>query len=257
MCIEKIVKIFEGITLSQMDSVKLMNRTDRKYWFNIAQLEQLLEAIKDDYYILEVEGSRNMPYSTTYYDTPKDQMYLNHHRGKLNRYKIRRRSYELSGVSFLEVKFKSNKGRTIKERIKAPYDAPCFSGAETKFITEHTPYLSSELNASLLSGFHRLMLVSRTMDERCTIDHALVFSSEGVEVQLSDLVVVEVKTEGRAKSAIVGAMKRQRIKSSGFSKYCIGRSVTSQSLKNNAFKLKHRLIEKTINTKIEELLKVV
>ena len=41
-----------------------------------------------------------------------------HQNKKLNRYKIRQREYLISDISFFEIKFKSNKGRTIKKRIK-------------------------------------------------------------------------------------------------------------------------------------------
>ena len=47
---------FEPIKLEEMGQVKLMNRTDTKYWFNLIQLQKLLESIKDSYYILKIDG---------------------------------------------------------------------------------------------------------------------------------------------------------------------------------------------------------
>ncbi len=256
MSISTVIGHFEGISLSEMDRVKLMNRTDRKFWFNIGHLEGLLSEISDDYYILEISGERNMQYTTTYFDTDDNQMYINHHRGKLNRTKIRRRCYQLTQTSFLEVKFKSNKGRTIKERIKADYDAPTFSAAESRFIEEQSPYSSQDLHATLSNAFRRLMLVSKSMDERCTIDQELTFRSGAVEAQLGQMVVVEVKSEGRAKSKIIEAMRARRLHPAGFSKYCMGRSITDNSLKQNLFRLKHRMIERQIGTKLESTLTI-
>ena len=63
---------------------------------------------------------RNIPTADTtlYFDTPDRQMYAEHQRGRKNRQKIRVRRYESSGVSFLEVKRKNNKGRTDKKRME-------------------------------------------------------------------------------------------------------------------------------------------
>ncbi|MFI3266143.1 MAG: polyphosphate polymerase domain-containing protein [Rikenellaceae bacterium] len=257
MGITEAIEAFEGISLEQMDQVKLMNRTDRKYWFNVEHLPALLDIIKDDYYLLEIKGQRNMPYSTTYYDTPEDQMYLNHHRGKLNRFKIRRRSYVSSGISFLEVKFKSNKGRTIKDRIPSSYAPHGFNQDEDIFISEKTPYTTGQLQEVLINRFNRLMLVSKDMNERCTIDLDLTFVSNGVEIKLEQLAVVEVKSQGRAKSNIIDAMHGKRLKPSGFSKYCMGRSLSDSHIKSNSFRLKHRQIAKHINTPINQLINVI
>lgn len=244
--LDNVIDSFSAITLAEMDQVKLMNRTDRKYWFNAKHLEPLLIEIKEHYYILEIDGGRNLPYSTTYYDTAEDKMYINHHRGKLNRFKIRRRNYVTTQSSFLELKFKNNKGRTIKERISSPYNIETFSPKDVNFITQRCPYRVEELTPVLTNQFRRLMLVSREMNERCTIDQGLSFTSNGVERDLNNLVVVEVKSDGRAKSHIIEALRRHRLHPSGFSKYCIGRSITDQGLKQNLFKIKHRQIEKSI-----------
>ena len=248
------IEQFEGISLSEMDQVKLMNRTDRKYWFNENLLADVLNEVKDNYYILEVEGKRDLPYATTYYDTHEDHMYSEHHRGKLNRFKIRRRNYTSTNTSFLEIKFKSNKGRTMKQRISSPYTLDKFEEKEGDFINTHTPYTIDELSPVLINGFKRLMLVSKKMNERCTIDQEISFVSKGNKLQLKHLVIVEVKTEGNSASPIISVLNKKRIKASGFSKYCMGRSITDSNLKTNTFKIKHRQIEKQINTSLKNLI---
>ncbi|MFI3248468.1 MAG: polyphosphate polymerase domain-containing protein [Rikenellaceae bacterium] len=252
MClhIDSIIAKFDGITLSQMDSVKLMNRTDRKYWFHRDQLAEILELVSKDYYILEIANQRNLPYSTIYYDTPQNEMYENHHRGKMNRYKIRRRNYVSTNSSFLEVKFKNNKGRTIKVRQPSNYHNINFDPMDAEFIRETTPYKCEELERALENSFRRMMLVSKGMNERCTIDSDLSFMSGENSAELGELVVVEVKSEGRSHSAIIDALNSKRIKPAGFSKYCIGRSLTNDELKKNNFKQKHRAIKKEINNQI-------
>ena len=108
---------FDPIRLDEMNEVKLMNRVDRKYWFHLDRLENLLHSIKNDYFILNIDGQSILPYATSYFDTTQNNMYTSHVNGKLNRYKVRRRTYVSTGISFLEVKFKSNKGKTIKNLI--------------------------------------------------------------------------------------------------------------------------------------------
>ncbi|MFI3280069.1 MAG: polyphosphate polymerase domain-containing protein [Rikenellaceae bacterium] len=247
MQLSNIITKFSPISLSEMDAVKLMNRTDRKYWFAASLLPELLADIQDNYYLLEVDGERNLPYATTYYDTPEDQMYNNHHRGKKNRYKIRRRNYISTDSSFLEIKFKSNKGRTVKVRKASKYGGDGFDEVDRKFISEKSPYQTDELQRVLENGFNRLMLVSKAMNERCTIDSSLKFAGNESSAQLDDLVIVEVKTDGRSHSAIIDALNARRLKPSGFSKYCIGRSLTDSSVKINNFKVKHRVIDKVLN----------
>ncbi len=244
---DKVIKEFKGISLRDMEGVKLMNRTDRKYWFHSSLLSAVLEDVVEDYYILEIEGERNLPYSTTYYDTEGEAMYGDHQRGKLNRYKIRRRNYVATKSSFLEVKFKSNKGRTIKVRRPSDFDCVGFDMADRDFIAQNTPYTCGQLREVLNNRFRRLMLVSREMDERCTIDSALQFRGGVAGRGLDDLVIVEVKTDGRSRSRIIEALQRRGIKPSGFSKYCVGRSLIESTLKQNNFKRKLREIAKRIN----------
>ncbi|MFR9603008.1 MAG: VTC domain-containing protein [Rikenellaceae bacterium] len=240
--ISEVISQFEPISLGEMDDVKLMNRCDRKYWFHVGRIEEVLEEVAQDYYVLEVERQRCLPYSTIYYDTARDEMFSSHHRGKMNRYKIRRRRYIATQSSFLEVKFKNNKGRTIKTRHPSDFENVGFDLRDREFLMQNTPYDSNALHQVLENRFRRLMLVSKRMNERCTIDFDMLFMSDDQEAKLRDIVVVEVKTDGRCRSAIIEAMNRLRLKPSGFSKYCVGRSLLHTELKRNLFKSKLRTI---------------
>ena len=180
---------FDTIGLSEMDKVSLMNRKDTKYWFHKNILAELFEAIKDNYYVLEIDGERQMPYKTEYFDTPLNQMYVAHHNGKLNRCKVRKRSYLLNGISFLEIKFKNNKNRTIKKRMSVPVNQNEFSPQEDAFIQKYTPYSSDMLHTSLTNKFKRITLVNKNFNERCTIDTGLFFENTTTQKKLSDLVI--------------------------------------------------------------------
>ena len=241
------IKLFDPISLGEMDKVKLMDRTDTKYWFHADHLQNLLESIQESYYILTMHNETALPYSTIYFDTNTNGMYTAHHNGKLNRYKIRRRSYVLSGISFLEVKFKNNKGRTIKKRIQADFEKDGFNDTENAFIHDITPFTTDDLSQSLINSFSRITLVNKSFSERCTVDFNLNFKYVPKQIMLNNLVVAEIKAEGSPSTSPLGrALRNQRIKTSGFSKYCIGKAMTDSSVKRNAFNHKIRMIEKTI-----------
>lgn len=241
-------KSFQPILLKEMDKVKLMNRTDRKYWFTLNELQSVLDSVKQHYYLLNIDGESQMPYSTTYFDTVTNEMFKAHHNGKLNRYKIRKRKYVSSGIGFLEIKFKNNKGRTIKKRIPTDIKDLSFTQKEEQFIKSITPFNAKNLQTSLLNEFSRLTLVNKNFKERCTIDLNLNFKMKNKNIDLKDLVIVEVKSEGNAQSPLTLALREHRLKASGFSKYCVGRTVTDASLKRNIFKNKIRSIEKVIHS---------
>lgn len=238
---------FESIQLKDIDRVKLMNRIDRKYWFHKNDLQQILNAINQQYYILEIDGESLLPYKTTYFDTVGNEMFNNHQNGKLNRYKIRKRSYVASNISFLEVKFKSNKGRTIKKRIPIKQHNSNFSNEEALFIDRKSPYVFNNLQTSLINRFNRITLVNKNFKERCTIDLNIQFKHIETEEHLNDMVIVEIKSDGDTPPSLLALVLRDlRIKKSGFSKYCVGRTVTDINLKRNSFKVKIRSIEKLL-----------
>ena len=245
------INSFDSITLNEMDQVKLMNRTDLKFWFHRDNLASLLEMVKNDYFLLYIDGENKLPYATTYFDTENNRMFAAHHNGKLNRFKIRKRSYVNSGISFLETKFKNNKGRTIKKRIPSAPGQVKFTSTEAQFIDSHTPFYTTELRPSLGNNFSRLTLVNKNFKERCTIDLDIEFKVPDRTVALNNLVIVEIKSDGKSNASPLGiALRENRIKTNGFSKYCIGRSITDPHLKRNAFKEKIRQIEKVTQTSI-------
>ncbi len=244
--------LFAPIQLEQMDQVKLMDRMDQKFWFHEEHLHGILQSVRNDYYILDINGQFEFPYSSTYFDTPENRMYLRHHNGNLNRYKIRRRSYLSSGICFLEIKNKSNKGRTFKKRITADMNELIFSSEEREFIHANSPYSCQDLSPSLENQFSRLTLVNKNFRERCTVDRNLRYATGGTWIRLENLTIIEIKTDGRKSvSPLALALREERIRASGFSKYCVGRVLTDQELKRNAFKSKIRKIQKTIETDMD------
>jgi VTC domain-containing protein len=238
---------FETIQLKQASKVKLMNRMDQKFWFHVSNLPELFQTIKDDYYAQTINNSVWQQYASKYFDTPDDIMYKAHHNGKLNRYKIRRRDYLESDDHFLEIKFKSNKGRTIKKRMESENGDKGFDHFEGGFIQERSIFNEQELIESLKNTFYRLTLINKDFNERCTLDVDINFFANGQSTALNNLAILEIKSEkGNHSSPLKLYLRDHRLKSSGFSKYCIGRALTNENLKRNRFKQKIRTIEKTI-----------
>lgn len=234
----QILREFQPIDLKEMDSVKLMNRTDTKFTFNISHFPAIMQEVMDHYRVLEVEGKRISRYETLYYDTNRYDLYNRHHQGKLNRYKIRHRTYVESNTGFLEVKFKNNKGRTIKTRIFQK-DVPFSWQSESEdFLTKTLPFQPKILVPVIWINYHRLTLVNKTSAERLTIDLGLEFKKNDQYHLLDKLVIAEVKQEKRKPSPFMNVMKKYHIREGSISKYCMGIAFTCSEVKKNNFKYK-------------------
>lgn len=240
---EKILQSYTPVSLEQMKAVRLMNRIDTKYVTTRACLVRLLELARDRYWVQEIDGRRNMPYYTLYYDTEQCDMYMEHQRGRKSRQKIRIRAYEHSGVSFLEVKNKNNKGRTAKKRVECAVDE---KDGHTDFIATHLRYAPERLTDRIENRFTRITLVNRNMTERLTIDTNLRFHNFTTNrvCALDGLVIIELKRDGQTFSPILELLRQLRIQPSGFSKYCMGMALTDGNLKQNRFKPRLRMIGK-------------
>ncbi len=247
MLLDSVLNKFEPISLADMDSVKLMDRTDTKFTFNLAQLPQILEDVLLDYRVLEVDGKRISRYKTLYFDTKELDLYIKHHNGQSNRYKIRHRTYVESNLGFLEVKFKNNKGRTIKNRIKNLEVPESWQGKNQVFLNNMLPFEPSVLIPAVWVNYSRLTLVNKISAERLTIDLDLEFERDTEKVNLSKLVIAEVKQEKRKSSPILTILKKYHIREGSISKYCMAIAMTSDSVKKNNFKEKLLNVKQILN----------
>lgn len=238
----------EPITLEEMTSIRLMNRIDSKYLANEDQLELLLDMVRQDYLVQETDGSRMANYSTLYLDDDQLTMYLNHHNRRLNRQKVRIRSYVDSNLNFFEVKTKNNHGRTKKKRFQVEDCNQWNTPQAADFLAQYSMYGIGldEIAPKIRNYFKRITLVNRGRTERLTIDSMLRFHNmeSGLDRDMERLVVLEVKRDGNTPSPIMDIFRELRIHPSGFSKYCIGMALTTPGIKCGNFKTKLRKIEK-------------
>lgn len=248
-----IVNSMRPITLGEMKEVKLMNRIDTKYLVTSDELLSILKGIHEHYYAQEAEGNRLSPYSTVYYDTEDLKMYIIHHDRHLVRDKVRVRTYLDSQLTFCEVKHKTNKGRTKKKRIEVKPGINVLEDPEASaFLAERQPYPLDSLMPQLETAFDRFTLVNYEKTERLTIDCNLIFRNftAGTTASMDDLVIMELKQDGRARSLLKEVLFDLRIKPYKISKYCIGTAMTRPEVKQNRFKKKIRRINKlkSLNT---------
>lgn len=221
-----------------MDSVKLMDRTDTKFVFNSVELPSILSELTTDYKVLEINNARISKYESLYFDTPNFDLYHKHQTGKLNRYKIRFRRYVESNLNFFEVKFKNNKGRTIKNRVKQEEVFRTIQHQAKELLNDKTNLLSENLEPKIWVNYSRITLVNKNSPERVTIDLNLHFIKDDQIKYIQNLIIAEVKQDRTSSSPFMKLMKKHHVRQGSISKYCFGIVTFFEKIKQNNFKPK-------------------
>jgi hypothetical protein len=236
--IQKALSSYSPIGLSEMDEVSLMDRVETKYVFSSGKVPDLLNRLHENYKVLEIDSIRTFPYYTTYLDTPALLFYTQQLTGKLNRHKVRYRYYESTGMSFLEIKKRTNKNRTIKWRIESQMNMNSPDESASSFLKEHLPYNLPSLKPVLINGFNRITLVSIELKERVTMDYDVTFINPDGRISLLPfLAVAELKKERYSvQSPFNNIMKQLGLRSCRFSKYCVGSALITCTPRKNTIK---------------------
>lgn len=245
--ISEVIGRFDTIPLEESGKVNFLKRIDLKYVASQQELLAVLESVRDDYYVMMVNGESIQGYRTTYFDTPENLFYITHHNGHNNRLKIRKREYLNTGAHYLEIKRKKLNGNTSKKRtnIQSATSAPV-DETDRLFIQKHIAGDIAGLTPKIDTLFHRITLVSKLLNERVTIDIDLNFKDyNGATLHTRNMFIVEVKcNKSTGYTPIRKALKDHAVRTGGFSKYCIGRAVMDQTLRQNNFKFKVNLLKK-------------
>ena len=230
---------FSSTSLEQLNQMALDNRVDSKYVLPQKILANILEYLSNDYSILTVDDENIFTYENTYFDTADRYFYQSHHNGKLNRQKLRLRRYKESDLCVLETKLKTNKSRTIKQRI--PINQYEQKGI-INFINEHILSTKDSLLPKLFNNYRRMTFVHRQKDEKVTIDFNLGFENpdNGWQYHIENYFIVEVKTKAKVHcSEFALYCKKNSLRRKRFSKYCMGTCLTNNNeFKKNNFKKK-------------------
>ena len=243
-----IISDFSPISLGDMDGVKLMNRTDTKFAFQADKLPLLLKKLIPFYRILIIDGKLIHDYKSLYYDTNDRKFYLDHHNGRVNRNKIRFREYVGSALTFLEIKRKNNKGKTIKKRIKVDSIPDALTEKQQKFIDQIIGF-KLDVSSKQWINFSRITFVHKTQKERLTVDINLTFENKEKSGDLKKIAIAEVKQERMSRSSdFIRIAKELHILPIRISKYCMSTLELNPSLKHNRFKEKRIFINKLKQT---------
>lgn len=240
------------ITLDEMRNVKLMNRIDTKYVVSEGEVIMLLEQMaRCGYRVQVINGVRGCRYNTLYYDTVERSMYIAHHNRQLTRQKIRTRTYVETGLTFLEIKNKSNRGRTKKRRTeisREDFISFANNAAALDFYKDNARYTHDAISPALSTRFVRITLVNPHLTERLTIDLALEYEDmrSHTTASVPQMAIVELKQDGNTHSALKSIMRDLRIQPLKVSKYCLGTTLTVEGIKHNRFKEKLRDIAKRL-----------
>ncbi len=227
-----------------MDDVKLMSRNDTKFAFKANKMPLLLKKLLPFYRVLSIDDKLIHDYKSLYFDTNNRKFYLDHHNGRVNRNKIRFREYVGSKLTFLEIKLKNNKGKTIKRRMKVESINTNLSKKQQKYI-EKIIGEPTEVNSKQWINFSRITFVHKIQKERLTMDVNLTFKNNNDKGDMKHIVIAEVKQERMSRSSdFMRIAKEMHILPIRISKYCLTTLALNPLLKKNRFKEKVLFINK-------------
>jgi hypothetical protein len=248
--VHNIIDSFDSIGLGELGNMSLMNRIDSKYVLASNRIPDILQNLAPQYCSLNINAENILSYHNVYLDTPGYYFYNQHVTLRYGRNKVRFRTYECTGETFLEIKKRTRQGRTLKWRFEnmPGVDYACNSDG-VEFINKHIGSDLPPLNAVIMNNFKRITLVGKGFAERATIDFDLSFSDlKGTTIELPFLSIIELKRErANGRSELYKTLKNNLIRPIGFSKYCIGASLLNNGFRKNILKSKYLLINKIEN----------
>ena len=220
---------FNEHSLEEQRAVSLPYRFDIKFLLPVTFLPELLRHFASSHSSLQYSGHRVFTHQNTYFDTPDWDLYSQHHNGKLNRFKYRHRRYLETKLEFLEIKVKTNKRRTRKQRIPWRCNQPI-----------EVPDVDFKLVPKLYVNYRRITLWDQETDERLTLDFDILFQRIDAETKVGvpNVLIAECKRADLVKpSRFAQQLKAKKYYPRSISKYCVGVCLTDDSsLKCNRFK---------------------
>lgn len=202
-------------------------RQESKYIISIRNVEELLLELSNNYPVFCFDNHLIQSYENRYFDDQHLTAYHHHHQGRYPRLKFRLRKYNSTNVVFKEIKRKQQANSVVKERESAAWD-----------------YQWEDKVASLENSYVRICFVDNTNDERITLDFNLNCRYQSKSLDLSHLVVIELKQKQAKKSPLYSLLLKHKVKQVRFSKYALGMAMLDPQLKRNNFRSTIKLIEK-------------
>ena len=245
---DALMSAFRAASWADIEATALQRRFDRKFVLRDQQLSQVLAQVNGHYRLLPAKDKPLATYTTVYFDTPDMFMFRQHARGKRPRFKVRIRHYPDRQVSYLEVKEKTNRGETLKQRKQLPYGQEEIDAGHHAFIAKYTQLDPGSLRPLLTTNFKRLTLLDPVLGERVTSDIFLSFAIGGTSKDLSRLVITEIKQAGAFhRTPFIDALHDAGAHARSFSKYALGVAFLGLATRINAFRPAVRMIERLVH----------
>lgn len=235
---------FEPVSLAELvRDAALLTRVDRKYLVPLATARSLVERLDGSTRVLEIDERRDFGYDSVYFDTPDHLSYRLTAQRRRRRFKLRTRSYLDTGTAFLELKTKSGRGSTVKERTEYdPENRSALTPEGREYLADllashgHDSGLVRELRPSLVSRYRRSTLLLPD-GSRATVDTQLSWSdcsggAEGASTQLPGHAILESKSAGPP-NALDRALWRTGHRPTGISKFGTGTAALHPELPGN------------------------
>ena len=229
---EELVEEFEPVSLDELDErAALLRRVDNKYAVERERFEELLERLRSDHQVLEIDGQRVFGYRSTYFDTPDLRCFTDHVEDRQPRFKARTRLYVDSDSCVFEVKLKRGDGETDKRQTKHPVaEATRLTDSARRCLEDALSDAGLDppdrMSATLETRFHRITLAAREGSQRVTCDiGVLVSRPDGDAARLRDgVILVETKSE-QGESPADRVLAELGLEPISLSKYRVGMSL--------------------------------
>jgi hypothetical protein len=223
------VEQFEPVSLEELDErAALLKRVDHKYALQREQFAQLLERLRSDHQVLEIDGQRMFEYRSTYFDTPDLRCFTDHVEDRRPRFKVRTRCYVDTGGCMFEVKLKRGDGETDKRQIDYSSEQRCeLTEAAVECLNRTLRDAQLEpperMEPGISTSFHRVTFAAASGSERLTCDLGVTLGAQdGASAALREgLVLVETKTE-HGESPADAALAEMGLEPISLSKYRVG-----------------------------------
>lgn len=227
---------FEAIDLAQLAQVDFEGRIDTKFIFQADKLEAFLTAIQPHSVLLEVNGERFFNYRNIYFDTSDFSLFALHRAGRKTRLKLRARAYHQNGPFVFEIKRKTNKGLTRKERLSLTSLDQAVSPLTNEFLQDRLGYGFEILTRHIPVNYSRMTFANKALTEKFTLDIHLHTVSNSQILIFQNLAIAELKQERFSNNSIfMYHLRRLGIQQHAFSKYCAAVMLLNQDIKKNRF----------------------
>lgn len=214
---------FEVASSELLRRRELLDRVDRKFTTSVDVVSEFLRGLRDDYHILAAGNTGWARYETCYFDTPTLYTFSEHVRGRRPRYKVRIRHHVDRERSFLEIKRKTNGGKTEKARRDRAFRDTSLSEDDRAFIRENSGLPVELLCPAVWTNFRRATFVGVNTNERITVDVGLSFMKEGAPEQAVSFGIIELKQPRITHSTpAMQLLRRLSVREQSLSKYCAG-----------------------------------